>query len=230
MVDVHRGGGVAAGYPEFFGAVYDLFHHLFHFGMHRLTHVSHRRREIVRSDEKGVDPGRGENLLQVLHGFDRLDLDHDVGFLVGGADVFCNVASGDVEETGSHAADAHGWILGGANGVFGLRAVVDPGDDQPFGADIQRLLDMYHVVPGHAYERGDIPVPRRLDHRVERFRVRGSVFGIEPDPVEPHVRNEFNDVGTRGSDGYAVGHFAVAQLLFQPVFHAGSFDGVSRGE
>ena len=43
---------------------------------------------------------------------------------------------------------------------FGVGGVLDPGDDEPFDAHVERLADMSGVVPGDAHEerRGDVPI------------------------------------------------------------------------
>ena len=160
-----------------------------HVGVVHTADVPHRRRQIVRPDDEGVDAVDFEYLVEGVHRVDMLDLDYPPH---PPADPVDEIGLRDPSVVKSPeravASLAGGGILACRHGGAGVVRRADIGEYDPLGAHVDHRLREDFVVPGDPDEGGSASRAGGDEVVLQALDADGGVLHVDPDHVEAGER------------------------------------------
>src|SRR5690349_6806235 len=115
--------------------------------MTRIGEVAQIGREIAGADEGPVNPVDCGDGLDGVDGFSGFDLHQDANVLVGLPVVLLDATESVRPRRDRDTARAEWWISRGRDGSLRLFGILDEGDQDRTGTDIEDALDQDRVVP-----------------------------------------------------------------------------------
>ena len=155
--------------------------------------------EVVRADQDRVDPGHGQDRVEVVEGLARLDLDAARHQLVGGAHVLCRVPPVLGRSARSDPAQSDRRIAAPGHGPLGVGDGPDLGNDDATRSGVERVHDPDGLVGGHAVEQGHAGGAERDEHLDEVRRRDRTVLAVGDEEVEPGTGHAARARSDRGS-------------------------------
>ncbi len=124
-------------------------------------------------------------------------LDHDEGrdLLIGSAQVVLPAAVQPGRATGAEPPPSRRRIAGGRDRGRGRGRIVDLGNHDALGSEIEDLLDEPGVVGHRPHERRRRGGPQRDQHGLQLVQGDGGVLGVDEDEVESRCSYHLGDEG-----------------------------------
>ena len=162
-----------------------------------LTEIAKRGGKVARADEYSIDAFDARDLLKVLKSARRLDLQQKTDLSIGRPVVSFDPAIAGRARLAREAAKAIRGVANRQDCAAGFLLRLHIGNEQRLCADIEQPFDDHGVVPGGS----DDGVRRSPAHRLKlgehhRQFVR-RMLGVEQNPVESGVGEDFGDDGAR---------------------------------
>ena len=151
----------------------------------------HARRQIVGTDEDGVDARHRENVVGVLDRLNVLALQDDQDFLVGVLEI---IDGGGAEihgvDAAADAARTDRRIKGGANGVERLLPAIDHRYDDAVRSVVENALDVIVAIGRHARQGDAAGVGDGGEHVRRRLPIGVRMFDVHGQPGEAGAGQE----------------------------------------
>src|SRR5437870_6780030 len=109
----------------------------FYFGIRRLTRIAKRGVQVGRANEHAVDSLDAGDLLDIVDGALRLDLDEHAKFFVCPLRIILDAAEARRARGAAHTAQSVDRVAGVGNSVFRFLFVLDVGNEQGLCADVE---------------------------------------------------------------------------------------------
>ena len=132
-----------------------------HFRVGVLAQLAHGAGQVVAPDHDPIQAGGRQDLVQIVHGLDVLNLDEDHDLLAGYGQVLFHGLNAVHVADGTESTNALGWVATGAHSLGGLFARADHGHHDAGRRQIQDRLDQDGIVPGHANDGRRLGAPQR---------------------------------------------------------------------
>ena len=147
-----------------------------------------------------------------------LDLDDHGDLVVRALHVAVEVEIEALRPRDADAAHALRRVLAAIDGPLRIVDGVHERHDDPGGADVERLLDVRLVVPGHPHDAGDAAVDGRDD--VEGLaRLHRGMLEVDEQPVVAGVGVDLGHFGQRHLEQGADQRAALAQAVAEGQGH-----------
>ena len=157
-----------------------------------LAEIAKRGGKIARADEHAIDALNARNAFEVLEPALRLHLQQKTDLGVAASAYPLIRPKREARVCAANAAEALRRVANGHDRATGFLLRFHIGDQQRLGADVEQALDDHRVVPGRADHgmRRSAAGRQKLGMHHRQFVRR--VLGVEQNPVESGIREDFD--------------------------------------